>query len=253
MNGDAYERWVAGYLLDNGRPKGRLGTSDHSLRFVEVVVNGPKTWSIAAGLHLDIATAYDQAQQGAAEQIISWLAEHSTTRVGPRGRQIQVPVEKLEAAVVKHYTSRAGDPHRHLQLQINARVYAHGAWRGLHSVGTVHSIEALNGIGHAAVVCDPGFRAALAGHGYSLDEHGEVRELSSYVGRFSQRAAQISANLDRYEAALARRQPRAGARAPAAAGVGPPGLGRCPPRQASTRRRRHPGHRPHNPLDPGAA
>jgi len=29
-----------------------------------------------------------------------------------------------EAAVVRHYTSRAGDPHRHLHLQINARVRA---------------------------------------------------------------------------------------------------------------------------------
>ncbi len=34
-----------------------------------------------------------------------------------------------------HYTSRAGDPHRHLHLQVNARVFAAGRWRGLHSVG----------------------------------------------------------------------------------------------------------------------
>ena len=37
--------------------------------------------------------------------------------------------------MVRHYTSRAGDPHRHLHLQINARVFAAGAWRGLHTVG----------------------------------------------------------------------------------------------------------------------
>jgi hypothetical protein len=52
-------------------------------------------------------------------------------------------------------------------VQINARVFARGAWRGLHSVGVVDSIEALNGIGHAAVMCDPEFRAALAARGYS--------------------------------------------------------------------------------------
>jgi hypothetical protein len=63
---------------------------------------------------------------------------------------VQVPVERLEAAVVRHYTSRAGDPHRHLHLQFNARVFAGGRWRGLHSVGVVDSIEAINGIGHAA-------------------------------------------------------------------------------------------------------
>ena len=36
--------------------------------------------------------------------------------------------------MIRHYTSRAGDPHRHLHLQINARVFAAGAWRG-HPLG----------------------------------------------------------------------------------------------------------------------
>lgn len=102
---------------------------------------------------------------------------------------------------MRHYTSRAGDPHRHLHLQINARAYAAGAWRGLHSVGVVDSIEAINGIGHAAVVCDPEFRRVLAAHGYTLDpETGEVAQLAPYAGSFSARAAQITRNIDRYEA-----------------------------------------------------
>ena len=112
-----------------------------------------------------------------------------------------MPVERgLEAAVVRHYTSRAGDPHRHLHLQINAKVFAVGQWRALHSVGTRDSIEALNGIGHAAVMCDPEFRAELAAHGYSLDDSGEIEQLAPYAGRFSQRASQITRNVDRYEA-----------------------------------------------------
>ena len=183
------------------QPKGRLRTDAHGLRFVEVVVNGPKTWSLAAALHPEIAAAYDAAQERAAAEIIGWLAEHATTRVGPRGRQVQVPVERLEAAVVRHYTSRAGDPHRHLHLQINARVFAAGRWRGLHTVGVGDSIEAINGIGHAAVACDPEFRHALAAHGYTLDpDTGEVAQLAPYAGAFSARAAQISRNVDRYEA-----------------------------------------------------
>ncbi len=102
---------------------------------------------------------------------------------------------------MRHYTSRAGDPHRHLHLQINARVFAAGSWRGLHSVGVVDSIEATNGIGHAAVACDPDFRRSLAAHGYTLDpESGEVVELTPYAGAFSARAAQITRNIDRYEA-----------------------------------------------------
>jgi exodeoxyribonuclease V alpha subunit len=202
LDGDAYERWVAGYDVETGVPKGRLRTDQRGLRFVEVVVNGPKTWSLAATLHPEIAAAYDAAQGRAATEIIGWLAEHATTRVGPRARQVHVPVERLEAAVVRHYTSRAGDPHRHLHLQINARVFAAGRWRGLHSVGVVDSIEAINGIGHAAVACDPRFREALADHGYTLDpETGEITQLAPYSGAFSARAAQITRNIDRYEAA----------------------------------------------------
>ncbi|WP_308281089.1 MobF family relaxase [Pimelobacter sp. 30-1] len=200
LDGASYERWVAGYDVTTGQAKGRLRDDDHALRFVEVVVNGPKTWSLAAALHPDIAAAYEDAQTRAADEIISWVAQHATTRVGPRGRQVQAPVEKIDAALVRHYTSRAGDPHRHLHLQINARVFARGAWRGLHSVGVVDSIEALNGIGHAAVMCDPQFRAALAARGYTLDDAGEMNELTPYAGRFSQRASQIGRNIDRYEA-----------------------------------------------------
>lgn len=200
LDGDAYERWVGGYDVLTGAAKGRLRDDARALRFVEVVVNGPKSWSLAAALHPDIATAYDAAMDRAAREVIGWVAEHATTRVGPRGRQVQVPVEKIEAAVVRHYTSRAGDPHRHLHVQINARVFARGAWRGLHSVGVVDSIEALNGIGHAAVMCDPEFRAALTARGYTLDDDGEIQQLAPYAGRFSQRAAQISRNVDRYEA-----------------------------------------------------
>ncbi len=201
LDGPTYERWVAGYDVLTGAAKGRLRDDARALRFVEVVVNGPKSWSLVAALHPDIAVAYDAAMDRAANEVIGWVTEHATTRVGPRGRQVQVPVEMVEAAVVRHYTSRAGDPHRHLHVQINARVFARGAWRGLHSVGVVDSIEALNGIGHAAVMCDPEFRAALAGRGYSLDDDGEIGQLAPYAGGFSQRAAQITRNVDRYEAA----------------------------------------------------
>ena len=208
MDGDTYERWVAGYDVETGAAKGRLRTDDQAVRFVEVTVNGPKTWSLAAALHPEIAEAYDAAQQRAAEEIISWLAEHSTTRVGPRGRQVQVPVEQIEAAVVRHFTSRAGDPHRHLHLQINARVWAAGGWRGIHTVGVRDSLEAINGIGHAAVMTDPEFRDALAAHGCTLDpETGEVTQLAGYTGAFSARSRQIEANTDRYEAQWRRDHP----------------------------------------------
>lgn len=123
----------------------------------------------------DDRRAYDAAQDRAALEIVGWLAEH--------------------------YTARAGDPHRHPHLQINARVQAAGRWRGLHTVGVRDSLDATNGVGHAAVMTDPEFRATLAAHGYHLDpESAEIVELAGYAGSFSARARQIEQNIDRYEA-----------------------------------------------------
>jgi exodeoxyribonuclease V alpha subunit len=208
MNGEAYERWVAGIDVETCRKKGRVRDDASALRFVEVTVNGPKTWSLAAALHPEVSAALDEAQDRAAAEIVGWVAQHATTRVGPRGRQVQIPVERIEAAVIRHYTSRTGDPHRHLHLQINARVWAAGAWRGVHSVGVRDMIEAINGIGHAAIATNPEFRAVLAAHGLNLDaDSGEIEQLAPYVGAFSTRTAQIHRNVDRYEAEWRREHP----------------------------------------------
>ena len=56
LDGDAYEAWVAGYDA-TGQAKGRLRTDDQGVRFAEVAVNGPKTWSLVAALHPDVAAA----------------------------------------------------------------------------------------------------------------------------------------------------------------------------------------------------
>src|SRR3954464_5513985 len=48
--GDAYEAWVAGRDPASGEPRGRLRGDEHAVRFVEVVVNGPKAWSLPGGV-----------------------------------------------------------------------------------------------------------------------------------------------------------------------------------------------------------
>jgi exodeoxyribonuclease V alpha subunit len=100
MDGETYEQLVLGVDVSTGCKKGRVREDANALRFVEVTVNGPKTWSLAAALHPDISTALDWAQDKAAVEIVGWIAQHATTRVGPRGRQVQVPVERIEAAVI---------------------------------------------------------------------------------------------------------------------------------------------------------
>ncbi len=84
LDGDGYEAWVAGLDPATGEPRGRLRHDANAVRFVEITVNGPKTWSLAAALDPDVAAAYDAAQDKAAEEIIGWVAGHATTRVGPR-------------------------------------------------------------------------------------------------------------------------------------------------------------------------
>ncbi len=199
IEGESYEAWVAGVDPDTGEARGRLRADANAVRFVEVIVNGPKSWSLAAELHPDIAAAYEQAQDRAASEIVKWMGQHATTRVGPRGGQVSTPVEYVDAVAVRHYTNRAGDPHRHLHLQINSRVRTNGKWYGLDTVAVRNSIPAMQGIGHGVVISDPGFRAALAAHGFTLDTDGEIAQLQPYLGRFSRRAEQIARQIDRYE------------------------------------------------------
>ena len=199
MDGPTYEKWVEGYDVLSGEPKGRLRTDDHALRFAEVVVNGPKSWSLAAGLHEDISRAYDVAQQQACAEIGRFVASNASTRLGKRGEQVQVRVDAIEMAMVQHFTSRAGDPHRHIHLQINARVPVGGRWRGIDSAALLRMQRAINGIGHRAVVADTGFRQALASHGYTLNEEGEIEQLAEVVPGMSKRSEQVARNVARYE------------------------------------------------------
>lgn len=199
LRGDEYEQWVSGIDLATSAPKGRVRQDENALRFAEVVINGPKSYSLAAGLHPDISAAYDAAQSRAVDQIGTYLARHVTTRVGARGEQEQVLVDALEMAVVQHQTSRAGDPHRHIHLQINARVQVAGKWRGIDSAALLRMQRAINGIGTRAIQSDREFRGVLAAHGYTLDSEGEIQELAGFVPAMSKRSAQVAANVDRYE------------------------------------------------------
>jgi hypothetical protein len=84
LTGDGYEAWVAGLDPETGQPRGRLRADASAVRFVEIVVNGPKSWSLAAELHPDLASAYEAAQESAAADH-RLVGANATTRVGPRG------------------------------------------------------------------------------------------------------------------------------------------------------------------------
>ena len=103
-------------------------------------------------------------------------------------------------AAIRHYTSRGGDPHRHLHLQVNARVPAAGKWRGIDSAQMLRMQRAINGIGHRAVARrtrSSGPRSPPTGTPSNPD--GEIDQFAAVVPAMSKRSAQVAANIERYE------------------------------------------------------
>ncbi|MEO7624651.1 MAG: MobF family relaxase, partial [Nocardioides sp.] len=166
-----------------------------------MVVNTPKSLSIAAALHPDVSDALDTAQGDAVAEIRRFLALHSVTRVGPRGRQEVVPVERLQTVAVVHKTSRAGDPHRHVHFQIGTRVWAAGKWRGLDTAALFKQQGAIRALGTAVLAAHPELAQVLDRHGLTQDPvTGEVAELESFNALMSKRGAQVEKNLAEIEA-----------------------------------------------------
>ncbi|HZK05624.1 MAG TPA: MobF family relaxase [Actinomycetaceae bacterium] len=204
LNADEYAAWVdwtdpvTGTSM--GIPREPGGGKRGSPRFAEMVINAPKSLSIAAALHPEVSEALDAAQADAAAEIRRWLAQNSTTRVGPRGAQEVVPVESLQTVAVTHKTTRAGDPHRHIHFQIGTRVQAAGKWRALDTGALFKQQGAIRALGTAVIAAHPYLAAVLDAHGLTLDPvSGEVIELRPFNAVMSKRARQVERNLDRLE------------------------------------------------------
>lgn len=201
---DQYAHWVDWINPLTGESMGtprHAGDARHgSPRFAEMVVNAPKSLSIAAALHPEVSDALDAAQRDAVNEIRVWLGQHSVTRVGPRGAQRVVPVEQLETVAVSHKTSRAGDPHRHIHFQIGTRVWADAAWRGLDTAALFRQQGAIRALGTAVIAAHPRLAAALDAHGLTPDPvTAEVTELRPFNAAMSKRAEQVARNLARFE------------------------------------------------------
>ncbi len=167
-----YNGWVDWINPDTGEQMGRprKAGSDRlgSPRFAEMTINGPKSLSIAAALHPEVSEALDRAQQDALAEIQRWLAQHSVTRVGPLGKQEIVPIEHMQVVGITHRTSRAGDPHRHIHMQIGTRVWAAGKWRALSTGALMKQQGAIRALGTAVIAAHPELAAVLDRHGLTL-------------------------------------------------------------------------------------
>ncbi|MFF2275587.1 MobF family relaxase [Agromyces sp. NPDC058126] len=201
---DQYAQWVDWINPLTGEAMGtprHAGDARHgSPRFAEMVVNAPKSLSIAAALHPEVSDALDAAQRDAVAEIRVWLGQHSVTRVGPRGAQRVVPVEQLETVAVSHKTSRAGDPHRHIHFQIGTRVWADAARRGLDTAALFRQQGAIRALGTAVIAAHPHLAAALDAHRLTLDPvTAEVTELQPFNAAMSKRAEQVARNRAHFE------------------------------------------------------
>lgn len=213
LDGEQYQAWVdwrdpvtgesRGVPRDETRitKEGEITTRPSSPRFAEMTVNCDKSLSVAAALFPEVSAALDDAQAQAADAMGSYLARNSVTRVGSRGEQEFVPVERFEQVAVVHRTSRAGDPHRHIHVQWNLRVFAADRWRGLHTAATIKQQGALRGVAEAVISAHPGLRAALRSAGLTYDATtGKVVELAAHAELMSKRAMQVQQNLAMIEA-----------------------------------------------------
>src|SRR5699024_10345413 len=135
LSADKYEAWVdwvnpvTGEQMGTPRKPGE--GSKGSPLFTEMTINAPKSLSVAAALYPEVSAALDAAQQDALAEIRRWLGQHSVTRAGPRDAREVVPIEQMQVVGISHKTSRAGDPHRHIHMQIGTRIWAAGKCRAL--------------------------------------------------------------------------------------------------------------------------
>lgn len=221
LDAEHYKAWVDWTDPDTGtvrgKPKGqaRLRQDDGvvralpaSPRFAEMTVNCDKSLSVAAALNPAVSAALDAAQQEAAQAMSEYVAANAVTRVGPLGSQRLVKAERFEAVAVVHKTSRAGDPHRHIHVQWNTRVFAEGKWRGLWTTPTLKQQGALRGIGESAIRSHEGLRASLAEAGFTFDTaSGKIVELSAHAQLLSKRRAQVQENVAKIEASWRKDHP----------------------------------------------
>ena len=205
LSADDYEGWVDWINPESGvsmgTPRQAGVRSKGSPLFAEMTINAPKSLSVAAALHPEVSDALDQAQQDALAEVRRWVGQHSVTRVGPRDAREIVPVEQMQVIGIRHKTSRAGDPHRHIHMQIGTRVWAAGKWRALDTAALFTQQGAIRALGTAVIAAHPELAEALNRHGLTLDPvSGEVVELQPFNAAMSKRSAQIRRNLDQLEA-----------------------------------------------------
>lgn len=186
--------WLTGHNPVTGEERGHQRLSPDADLLLDGTLNHPKSYSIAALLHPELATEFEALQDRLRERILlTWQTELNARR--GHGGLVREDITRIEVVELQHRRSRALDPHIHRHLWLNIKVLGvDGKWSNLDSRVAMKLHTVVNAEGELAARTDPAWIAALARHGYTLDDTGEIAELAGAVRPVSRRSAQIEGN-----------------------------------------------------------
>ena len=194
LTAEQLRQWVDGRDPASGEQRGRDLSSPTADLILDATINAPKSYSLAALLHPELATSFEALQDRLRDRIITTWQQELNARRGAGG-SIRESLHRVEVVELQHRRSRALDPHIHRHLWLNVKVQGEdGKWSNVDSRVAMKFHTVINAEGELAARTDPAWIAALARHGYTLDEDGEIAELAHAVRPLSRRSNQIEAN-----------------------------------------------------------
>ena len=194
LSAGALRVWLAGHDPVTGEERGRPHLRAESDLLLDATLNHPKSYSIAALLHPELAVEFEALQDRIRDRTILLWQQELNARRG-HGGLIREDISRLEVVELQHRRSRALDPHIHRHLWLNVKVRGEdGQWTNVDSRVAMKFHTVINAEGELAARTDPRWVTALARHGYTIDADGEIAELAALVAPLSRRSAQIEAN-----------------------------------------------------------
>ncbi|WP_426320734.1 AAA family ATPase [Microbacterium sp. E-13] len=186
--------WLTGHDPVTGEDRGHQRLSPDADLLLDGTINHPKSYSIAALLHPELAAEFEALQDRLRDRILlTWQTELNARR--GRGGRVREEITRIEVVELQHRRSRALDPHIHRHLWLNIKVLgADGKWSNVDSRVAMKLHTVVNAEGELAARTDPAWIAALARHGYTIDDAAEIAELARAVRPVSRRSAQIEGN-----------------------------------------------------------
>lgn len=187
-------QWVDGFDPLTGEHRGRVLSSPQADLLLDGTINAPKSFSVVALIHPELAVEFEALQDRLRDRVIRIWQRELNARRGAGGK-IRESLRRLEVVELQHRRSRALDPHIHRHLWLSVKVQGEdGAWSNVDSRVAMKLHTLINAEGELAARTDPQWIEALARHGYTINDDGEVAEVAAAVRPLSRRSNQIEAN-----------------------------------------------------------